>query len=81
MQGLVESDGDQRSRPDSVGGVHEESTDDTCHTVTDKVGTKSDKNLIRETRGIALVVCTTVSILIEWTGEGTDSIEARTGSR
>lgn len=61
VQGLVEGDGNQRSGPHSVSRVDEESSNDTCHTVTDKVGTESDQDLVCETCGIGLVIYTVVS--------------------
>ena len=56
MQCLVESDSDQRGGPDSVRGVDQETPDDTSHTVSDKVGTKCNKDLVCETSSIGLVV-------------------------
>jgi hypothetical protein len=60
MEGFVEGDGDQRSGPDGVCGIYEESSNDTCHTVSDKVGTERNKDLVCETSSIALVVCLSV---------------------
>jgi len=56
MQCLVESDSDQRGGPDSVRGVDQETPDDTSHTVSDKVGTKCNKDLVCETSSIGLIV-------------------------
>lgn len=56
VQRFVEGDGDERSGPDGVCGIDEESSNDTCHTVSDKVGTKCNEDLVCETSSIALIV-------------------------
>jgi hypothetical protein len=56
VQRFVEGDSDERSGPDGVCGIDKESSNDTCHTVSDKVGTERDKDLVCETSSIALVV-------------------------
>lgn len=56
MQGLVKCDRHQRSGPYGVSRIDEESTDDTCHTISDKVGAQSDQDLVGKARGVALVV-------------------------
>lgn len=56
MKSLVEGNRDERSGPYGVCGIDEESTDDTCHTVSHKVGTKRNEDLVCETSSIALVI-------------------------
>lgn len=55
MEGRVESNSDERSRPYAVGGIHEETSADSSHSIADEVGGESDENLVGEMSSIGLV--------------------------
>lgn len=55
MESSVKSNGDKRRRPDSVTGEHKESATGTGETVSDKVGTESNENLVAEVGSERLV--------------------------
>jgi hypothetical protein len=56
MKSLVQCDGHERCGPYGIGGIDKESSNDTCHTVSNEVGTQGDEDLVSETGCITLII-------------------------
>ena len=55
VEGIVESNGDERGGPDAVAGINEETASQAGHAVTDQVGGEGDQNLVAELASVGLV--------------------------